>query len=193
MCRIERMHICYVLKRRPISAVQNDVADPLWLVTITWKDDSNLIGSSSREVVAATVTVLVKAQSDLALLFQRHVPSKLMGLLVHLDSRMVTVEHVLKGDHSVMIELGVPSIGHPKVDSISWIINVELSVDWGLPLWWKKRFALMGKLAMQPKDIGTFTIIDRLVHFATNRSHGKSVVVGTDVFPELFCNWILSS
>ena len=139
------------------------------------------------------VAVLIKAQSDLALLFWRHVPGELMGLLVHLDSRMVTVEHVLKGDHSMMIELGVPSVGHPKVDSISWIIDVELSIDWGLPLRWKKGSALMGKLAMQPKDIGTFTVIDRLIHFVTDRSHGKGVVVGADVFPELFCNWILSS
>src|SRR5882757_9341411 len=139
------------------------------------------------------VTVLIKAQSNLALLLWRHVPGELMGLLVHLDSRMVTVEHILKSDHGVMIELGIPSVCHPKVDSISWIIDVELSIDWGLPLRWKKGSALMGKLAMQPKDIGTLTIIDGLIHLATDGSHGKSIVICADVFPEIFCNWILSS
>jgi hypothetical protein len=108
-----------------------------------------------------------------------------MGLLVHLDSRMVTVEHVLKGDHGVMIELGVPPVGHPKVDSISWIVDVQLSEDWGLPLRRKKGSALVGKLTMQPEDVGTFTIIDRLVHLATDRSHGKSIVVVADVFSEI--------
>jgi hypothetical protein len=61
-----------------------------------------------------------------------------MGLLVHLDSRMMVVEHILKGNHGVMIELGVPPVGHPKVDSIGWIINVQLSIDWRFPLRRKK-------------------------------------------------------
>jgi hypothetical protein len=132
------------LKSRAISVVENNVVDPLWLVTITGKNDSDLISGSGREVVAAMVTALIEAQRNLALLLWRHVPGELMGLLVHLDSRMVTVEHVLKGDHGVMIELGVPPIGHPKVDSISWIIDIQLSKDWRLPLRWKKRSAVVG-------------------------------------------------
>jgi hypothetical protein len=129
----EDVHICNALKGRPISVVENNVTDPLWLVTITWKDNSDLIGGSGRKVVAVTVTALIEAKSDLALLLWRHVPGELMGLLVHLDSGMVTVEHVLKGDHGVMIELGVPPVGHPKVDSISWVVDVKLSKDWRLP------------------------------------------------------------
>jgi hypothetical protein len=108
-----------------------------------------------------------------------------MGLLVHLDSRMVAVEHVLKGDHGMMIELGVPPVGHPKVDSISWIVNVQLSKDWRLLLRWKKRTTLVGKHAVQPKDVGAFTIIDRLIHLATNRSHGKSIIVVVNMFSEI--------
>ena len=94
------------------------------------------------------VTALIKAQSNLALLLWRHVPGELMGLLVHLDSRMMAVEHILKGNHDVMIELGVVPVGHPKVDSIGRIINVQLSVDWRFPLGRKKGSALVGKLAM---------------------------------------------
>jgi hypothetical protein len=118
-CRIERVHICDALKGRPISAVKKNVVDPLWLVAIARKDDSDLISGSSKEVVGETVTALIEVQSNLALLLWRHIPGELMGLLVHLDNRMVTVEHALKGDHGVMIELGVLSVGHPKVDSIS--------------------------------------------------------------------------
>jgi hypothetical protein len=190
--RIKGMQISDALKSRAISAVENDVSDPLWLVTIAGKNDSDLIGGSGRKVVAATVAALIEAKSNLALLLWRHVPGELMGLLVHLDSGMVTVEHVLKGDHGVMIELGVPPVGHPKVDSISWIIDVQLSVDRRFPLGWKKGSTLVGKLAMHPEDVGTFTVIDRLVHLATDGSHGKGIVVGADVFPEVFCNWILS-
>jgi hypothetical protein len=123
-CRVERMQIGDALKRRAMSAIENDVTNPLWLVTIARKDDSNFISCSSRKVVAATVTALIEAKGNLALLLWKHVPGELMGLLVHLDSRMMAVEHILKGNHGVMIELGVPPVGHSKVDSISWIINV---------------------------------------------------------------------
>jgi hypothetical protein len=183
--RIKGMQIGDTLKSRAISAVENDVADPLWLVTITGKDDSDLIGGSGREVVVATVTALIEAQSDLALLLWRHVPGELMSLFVHLDGRVMAMEHILKGDHSVMIKLSVPPVGHPKVDSISWVIDVQLSKDWRLPLRWKKRTALVGKLTMQPEDVGTFTIIDRFIHLATNRSHSKSIVVVADAFSEI--------
>ena len=83
-----------------------------------------------------------------------------------------------------MIELGVPPVGHLKVDSISWIINVQLSIDWRFPLGRKKGTTLVGKLAMQPEDIGTFTVIDRLVHLAPDGSHGKGIVVIADVVSE---------
>jgi len=182
-CRIERMHIGYALKRA-ISAVENNVADPLWLVTINGKDNGDLISCSGKKIVAATVTALIEVKGDLALLLWRHVPGELMGLLVHLDSRMMAVEHILKGNHDVMIELSVPPVGHPKVDSIRWIINVQLSIDWKLPPGRKKGSALVGKLAMQPKDIGTFTILDRLIHLATDRSHGKSIIVVVDAVSE---------
>jgi hypothetical protein len=121
-----------------MSAIENNVMNPLWLVTIARKDDSNFIGCSSRKVVAATVTALIEEKGNLALLLWKHVPGELMGLLVHLDGRMMVVEHILKGDHGVMIELGVSPVGHPKVDSIGWIMNVQLSVDRRFPLGRKK-------------------------------------------------------
>jgi hypothetical protein len=51
----------------------------------------------------------------------------------------------------------------------------------------------MGQLAMQPEHIGTFTIIDRLINLATNRSHGKSVVVGANMILKRLADVILSS
>jgi hypothetical protein len=86
---MERVHICDALKGRPISAVKNNVADPLWLVTITGKDDSNLISGSGRKVVVVTVTALIEVKSNLALLLWRHVSGELMSLFVHLNGRVM--------------------------------------------------------------------------------------------------------
>jgi hypothetical protein len=84
-----------------------------------------------------------------------------------------------------MIELGVPSVGHPEVDSISGIIDVQLSIDRRLPLLWKKGTTLVGKLAVKSENVGTFTIIDRCVHIAADRSHGESIVVIADAVSEI--------
>ena len=81
------------------------------MISISWKNDSDLIVGGIGKIVAATVTGLIKAQCYLALLLWRHVSGELMGLLVHQNSGMRTVEHVLKGDQCLMIELGIPCIG----------------------------------------------------------------------------------
>ena len=53
---------------------------------------------------------------------------------------------------------------------------------------------------MELEDIGTnaiidslFTIIDRLINLATNRCHGKGIVVGANVIQKRLANVILSS
>jgi hypothetical protein len=141
---IEWMEISDVLKGRAIPAVENDVTCALWLITITWKNDGDLIIGGIWQIVAMTVTTLVKAQSNLALLLWRHVSGELTGLLVHLNSRMAAVEHVLEGDQSVVIKVGVPGIGHAKVGGISRIIDVELSIYRRLTIRWKERTGLVG-------------------------------------------------
>ena len=103
-----------------MPAVENDVMCALWLITITRKDDSDLIVGGIRKIVVATVTALIESQSYLALLFWTHVPGELMGLPVHLNCMVAMVKYILKHNQSVAIELGVPGIGHAKVDSISW-------------------------------------------------------------------------
>jgi hypothetical protein len=104
---------------------------------------------------------------------------------------MPTVEHVLEGDHSVMIKVSIPGIGHPKVDCISWVVHVQLSIYRWFSFWWKKRASLVGQLAMQFEDIRTdtiihslFTVVDRLIHFATYGSHGEGIVVGANMIAE---------
>ena len=101
--RIERMDIGDALKGLAMPAVENYVMCTLWLIAIPWKNDGNLIVGGIRQIVMAMVTGLIKLQSYLALLFWRHAPGELMGLLVHLNSRMETVEHVLESDQSVVI------------------------------------------------------------------------------------------
>jgi hypothetical protein len=198
--RIQWMQISDALKGRAVLVIKNDVTCIFWLITITWKNDSNLIVGGIGEIVTATVTGLIKAQSYLALLFWRHIPCELIGLPIHLNCRMTTVEHVLEGDHGVMIRVSIPGIGHPKVDCISWIIHIQLSIYGWFSFWWKKRASLVGQLTMQFEHIGTdaiihslFTIVDRLIHFATYRSHGKGIVVGANMITKRFSNVILSS
>ena len=122
--RIKWMKITDTLKGRAMPAVENDVMCTFWLITITWKNDSNLVVGGIRQIVTAMITGLIKVQGYLALLVWRHIPGELIGLPVHLNSRMVTVEHVLEGDQSVVMEVSVPGIGHLKVNGISWIMNV---------------------------------------------------------------------
>jgi hypothetical protein len=59
--RIEWMYISDALKGSTMPAVENDVACALWLITITWKNDSNLIGGSIGKIVSVTVTGLIEA------------------------------------------------------------------------------------------------------------------------------------
>ena len=106
----------------------------------------------------------------------------------YIYSRMETIEHVLKGDQSVVIEMSIPSIGHPKVDCISGIINVQLSIYRRFSFCWKQRANLVGELTMQFKNIGSDTIIgclctivNRLIDLVTNRCHGKGIVVSANV------------
>ena len=71
--RIEWMHIGDVLKRRAMPAIENDIVCALWLIIITWKNDSNLIVGGIGKIIVATIRGLIKAQSYLALLLWRHV------------------------------------------------------------------------------------------------------------------------
>ena len=41
--RIEWMHICDALEGRAMPAVENDVTCALWLITISWKNNGDLI------------------------------------------------------------------------------------------------------------------------------------------------------
>src|SRR6202041_534853 len=108
--RVKWMKIGDALKGRAMPAIENDVTYALWLITITWKNDSDLIVGGIRKIVTAMVAGLIKAQSYLALLFWRHVSSELMGLFIHLNCRMATMEHVLEGDQSGVIEGRIPCV-----------------------------------------------------------------------------------
>jgi hypothetical protein len=142
--RIKWMQISDALEGRAMPAIENNITCALWLITIAWKNDGDFIVGGIRQIVTATVTGLIKAQSYLALLFWRHVSGELMGLLVHLNCRMSTVEHVLEGNQCVIVKLCIPCVGHPKIDCISWIIDVQLSIYRRLSLRWMKGTDLVG-------------------------------------------------
>jgi hypothetical protein len=148
------------LQRRALPAIEDDVPCILRLVSISRQNDSNLTGSSSREIVPATISVLVKAQGDPALLFLRHVPGELKSLLVHGHPRVMAEEHVLEGLHGATIQGSIPMIGHAMVESISRVIDIELGIG-GRDAWsWEKGSSSMGESTMELEDIWPSAIID---------------------------------
>ena len=80
--RIERVAVRDALEAIAILAVEDDVPIPPWLISIPWKNDSNLVAGGIRKVVPMAVTALIKAKSDPAVLLRWQIPGELKGLLV---------------------------------------------------------------------------------------------------------------
>jgi len=79
-----------------ILPVNDDVLWPRKLVSITNNNNSDLIDSGIREIVAMPVTVLIKVKRDLITLFRRHKGSHLICLLIKVNSRMRLMKDALK-------------------------------------------------------------------------------------------------
>ena len=148
--------------------MENNIATICRVITTSRNDSSNLIGGSSGKVVAAAVTVLIKAQSDGALVFRWHVSGKLQSSLVQLDSWMVAVEHILENLHGLTKEITVVLVGHAIVESISRIINVELAVNRVLARLGKEGARAMGQGTMNLENICSSTTKDRGIQFVSN-------------------------
>ena len=140
--------------------MENDIATIGWLITTSRNDSSGLVGGGSRKIVAASVTVFIKAQSDGALVFRWHVSGELQSSLVQLDSWMVVVEHVQENLYSLMMKILVVLIGHAVIETISLIIDVELAVNRILARFRKERASKMGKSTMNLEDVCFSTIKD---------------------------------
>jgi hypothetical protein len=58
-----------------IIAMKNDILGPFGLIPITWDNNCYLINSCLREIIAPSITVLIKVERDSALLFRRQMSS----------------------------------------------------------------------------------------------------------------------
>jgi hypothetical protein len=86
------------------SQVQDDVTGVSGFFSLTRNDDSKLPACSSRKVIATSVTILVKAQSDLAFMIGRYIASELLSVSEKLNRGVVAMKHVLQNLHSVPIQ-----------------------------------------------------------------------------------------
>ena len=148
--------------------MENDIATICWLITISRNNHSNPIGGSSRKVVAAAVTIVVKAQSDSALVFRWHVSGELQSSLVQLDSWMVAVEHVQENLHGLTMKILVVLVAHAIIETICLIIDVELAVNWMFARFGKERAGKMRKSTMNLEDVCSSTIKDICNQLASN-------------------------
>ena len=137
----------------PCLAVEDDILTICWLITTSRNNSSDFIGGSSGKVVAVVVTVLIKTQSNGALMLRWHVPGQLKSCLVQLNSWMMVVEHVMQNLHGVMKKIMVVLIGHAIVESIGWIIDIELAVNGVFARLGKKRASATRECTMNLEDI----------------------------------------
>ena len=91
--------------------VKDDVTVEVDMFLTNSRDDgSNLI--DSRSIVPAQVRVRIHsdAEADMVLFLFRLLPKDLMGLLVHLDIRVVLKQHGMEVSHGGWQQVGVPGI-----------------------------------------------------------------------------------
>src|ERR1700678_3686543 len=101
--RIERMQVVY-FTQTTTTPTKDNVSSLFRLITISRKNDSNLVCSRCRKVVTTMVCALVKAKSNPTVLFCWHLTCQLISLLVELDCWMFSVKHVLENLHCSMVE-----------------------------------------------------------------------------------------
>ena len=124
--RIKGVTIRDALQRFTMIAIEDNVLRASCLISITWKNDSNLPDSGIREIITMPVTSSSKVKGDTTLLFWRDGPGQLMCLFVELDSRMGAPEHILQCTQSDRVQIGVPGTCSAVIIGLLSIIDVEL-------------------------------------------------------------------
>ena len=109
------------------KTVNHDIPMALCSFPISRQNNCYLICSRSREVVPSAATTLIKAENDMAVLIRWKVFCQLVRLLELLDSWMVAIHHILKSLHCPLREIVVGLVAHARAESISGVIDVDLS------------------------------------------------------------------
>jgi hypothetical protein len=76
---------------------------------------------------------------------------------------------------------------------LSIIMNVELGKDSSLRVWRQKGTNSVDELSMKPERIRSSTSVESVIQLATNRSHGKCIVVVVNALAKLLASIFLGS
>jgi hypothetical protein len=71
---------------------------------------------------------------------------------------------------------------------LSIVMNVELGKDSSLRVWRQKGTNSVDELSMKPERIRSSTSVESVIQLATNRSHGKCIVVVANVLAKLLAS-----
>jgi hypothetical protein len=162
------------LKSMARHSVQDDVLSVSSL-SVSWHDDSNLLDIVSWILIASPISGSIKAQGNVTILLWRDVSHQMDRLLIKSNSRMVSVQHVLKGTKDDGIQISIKWIARAMPESIGK--DVKLRV-YGCPARWREQRAnSVNEFSMELEGVRCTTVIDRVIHLSASRSHGQSTVV----------------
>jgi hypothetical protein len=190
-----------------VLPVYNNVLGIIDTLSTTQDNDSNLIHSGIRNIVAALVTIFIKVKRYLAVLVRSHGGSLLKGLAIKVNSRMRLMKDALKhiqGGTIKGIGIGIGSVridpiesvmsSDTVISSIGSVMDIKLGVGEISTLERDDRASIMDELSMQDIRIrAATTLIDRIICCFANRSHGQGIVVKEDKAMKGRANRIVAS
>ncbi len=187
---------------RLILLVDDDVLGPSNLLSISNHDNSYLVDIGIRKIIATPVRVWIKVKRYLTSLIRWQGGGQLECLLIKVNGRMGLVKHALKYGQGVTIKMklwvrvALVMMGKTTIKNISKapvVMDVQLGISGMQTLGRKNGASLMNELSTQDVGIRATTIIDGMIGFLANRSHGKGVVVKKDALAKGSTNWIVAS
>jgi hypothetical protein len=189
---MEKMEIAYSSQPTPLF-MKDDILSRSRLVTISRNDHGYFIWCVSEKVVTAAITLCIKLEGNHAVLVWTHVMYHVKSLAVKVDSFMITIEHILKSLHGSSIKSQIGSIVPMILQCLLWIIDVELIIHRSHPRRNHERSRFMTNTAMNFKHPRTTTIpVNGIVLIASQRSHGKSIVIVSNMITKLLWDVVLT-
>jgi hypothetical protein len=177
-------------KTTSMEAKEDVTVEVDMFLTTSRDDGSNLIDSWS--IIPAQVCVWIHSDAglDIVLFLCRLLPEDLMGLLVHLNIRVVLNQHGMEVSHGGWVQVGVP--GRPCIGSRVRIKDIELGIGWLNTRDWKESTHLVMKRAMEDECKGPRARKDRVIDISSNGGECKGSIVLSDPFPE-FLFWLTTA
>jgi hypothetical protein len=76
---------------------------------------------------------------------------------------------------------------------LSIVMDVELGKDSSLRVWWQQRTNSVDELSMEPERVRPSTSVERVIQLATDRGHGKGIVVVANALAKVLASMLLGS